>query len=111
VYIGQSLLGFVGSYYSPWFPRQGNAAMFAAECIAHGNSGSLQFAVQTKNKEEVDASATVLGSSAWMDTGVIATYSATGLLELVRFAYKVGPHETGWVHFRMLPPAWQMNGA
>lgn len=109
--IGQTVFGFTGSYYSPWFSRQGDGAVFAAECIASGASGSIQFTVQTKNREQVDTAATILGTSSWMTAGTVATYSGSGLLELVRFAYAVGVAGTGWTHFRVLPPAWRMNGA
>ena len=32
-------------------------------------------------------------------------------LELVRFEYTIASATSNWVHFRVLPPAWRMNGA
>lgn len=109
--IGQTVFGNGSFYFSPWFPRQGDGAVFAAECIASGASGSIMFTVQTKNKAQADASLTTVGSSTFLTAGQVGTYSGTGLLELVRFAYSVGVVGSGWVHFRVLPPAWRMNGA
>jgi len=108
--IGQTVFGFTGTYYSPWFPRQGDAAVFAAEVIANGVSGSLMFQIESKNREQTDAAGSVVGSSVLFSSG-IGTFSGSGLLELVRFGYRINPAGTGWVHFRVLPPAWRMNGA
>ena len=108
--IGQTVFGFSGTYYSPWFPRQGDGAVFAAEVIANGSSGSLAFAIETKNKEQADSAGSIVGVSSYLTSGV-GTFSGSGLLELVRFAYRVGAAPSSWVHFRVLPPAWRMNGA
>ena len=112
--IGQTI--FMGSYFvSPWFPRKGDAAMFAAEVLAAGGA-TLTFGVQTKNSEDVDtapsaASTGTIVSSSAIGAGAIGTIAASGLKELVRFAYVVGGTTAQWVHFRVLPPAWRMNGA
>jgi hypothetical protein len=114
VIIGQTV--FVGSYFvSPWFPRKGDTALFAAEVIAAGG-GTLVFGVQTKNSEDVDvvpstASTGTVASSNAMTAGTIGTVTASGLKELVRFAYVVSGTSGEWTHFRVLPPAWRMNGA
>jgi hypothetical protein len=107
--IGQTLLA--GTYLSPWFPRQGDAAVFSAEVLAIGASASLQVGIQTKNSEEVDAAppSGSLGVTGTFTTATIGTVSVTGMKELVRFYYLVGA--TNWVHFRVLPPAWRNNGA
>lgn len=112
--IGQTI--FMGSYFvSPWFPRKGDAALFAAEVLAAGG-GTLVFGVQTKNSEDVDAlpnsaSTGTIASSNSMTAGTIGTVTASGLKELVRFAYVVSGTTAQWVHFRVMPPAWRMNGA
>jgi hypothetical protein len=46
-----------------------------------------------------------------MTAGTIGTVTASGLKELVRFAYVVSGTSGEWTHFRVLPPAWRMNGA
>ena len=109
--IGQTV--FAGSYCSPWFPRQGDGAVFSGECIAN-SSGSMTLAIQTKNRDEVDkpysdATYGTIATSLSMTGGTVGTVSASGLKELVRFVYSVAG--TGWVHFRVMPPAWRMNGA
>lgn len=102
--IGQTV--FAGTYYSPWFPRRGDAAVFAGEVIAA--TGSMMLNVEHKNSEDADSAAAVLGS-AIISSGV-GTVSVTGMKELVRFKYFVGT-SGNWVHFRVLPPAWRLNGA
>jgi hypothetical protein len=110
--IGQTLLA--GTYLSPWFPRQGDSAVFSAEVIAIGSSASLQVGIQTKNSEETDSPPTgansgTLGTTNSMTATGVGTVSVTGMKELVRFFYLVGA--TNWVHFRVLPPSWRNNGA
>lgn len=110
--IGQTLLA--GTYLSPWFPRQGDAAVFSAEVIALGASASLQVGIQTKNSEDVDSAPLpsgtgTLGLTNSMTTTGVGTVAVTGMKELVRFYYLVGA--TNWVHFRVLPPSWRNNGA
>jgi len=98
-------------YYSPWFPRQGNAATFSCE-VTEINGATLTITIETKNEEDADndvqASADFSGiSSATSDP---ATKRMSDLRELVRFKYKVvGVANTDWVHFRMLNPVWETN--
>lgn len=111
--IGQTVFG--GTYFSPWFPRRGDAAVFSAEVIALAASGTLQMGVQTKNSEDVDtapsgASSGTLGVTNAIVGTTVGTVSVVGMKELVRFFYLVSG-TTQWVHFRVLPPAWRMNGA
>lgn len=112
--IGQTVFG--GTYLSPWFPRRGDAAIFAAELIAA--TGTLNFGIQTKNAEETDVAPLPSGTGTFTTSGNmlgsapgVGTVQVTGgLKELVRFYYGVSS-STAWVHFRVLPPAWRMNGA
>lgn len=109
--IGQTLLGSGSDYFSPWFPRQADAANFSAQIVAIGGTGTLTVVVQTKNTTDVDpgtniANGTFTGTAA----GVISTSSTvTGLKELVRFKYNVNNLAGAFAHFRVLPPAWQAN--
>ena len=111
--IGQTVFG--GTFYSPWFPRQGDSAVFTAESI--NSFGTLTFKMQTKNREQADSAASyVSGASSsiygTINTGsFIGTAMGTALLELVRFEYTIASATSNWVHFRVLPPAWRMNGA
>lgn len=106
--IGQTV--FSGSYLSPWFPRQGDSAVFATELLAAGG-GTIVTTVLTKNREDPDTGTLNLGSTNSMTTAGVGTVLGTGLRELVRFSYAVAGSSTNWVHFRVLPPAWRMNGA
>ncbi len=120
--------GQTKTYYSPWFPRGGNGSYFSCQVIAQGQLASFEITVQTKNSEQADASAHGYAAQAitltdyqvttWFrgdDTnasGVNPGSSAQGMLELVRFKYVVvGDQDAGFVHFRMMTPAWLRNGA
>jgi len=112
--IGQTVFG--GTYFSPWFPRRGDAALFAGEVIAAGGA-TLTLGLQTKNSEDADqnnittASTGTIASVTGIGAGVVGTVTGSSLKELVRFAYVAAGSSTQWVHFRVLPPAWRMNGA
>lgn len=94
--------------YSPWFPRQGDAATFAAECI--GVSGATNtITVQTKNMDEADSAATGSSTIALSSAGT-STVRVASLKELVRFKYVVtGTNSYDWIHFRVLAPSWETN--
>lgn len=95
--------------YSPWFPRMGNAATFAGECI--GVSGATNtITIQTKNESDTDSSATDKTPTVALSSAGVQTARVTDLKELVRFKYVVtGTNNYDWIHFRMLPPAWENN--
>jgi len=118
--IGQTLL--VGSFdgvrfYSPWFLREGNAATMTVEIIAMSGSVSptatLTVRVQTKNSEDADPAQggglasgthTLTANALGVESGRSHSYK-----ELIRFEYAVTGSAGGWVHFRMLSPAWELN--
>lgn len=115
------------TYFSPWFPRNGNAAVFTCQVFdgvgLSGGSDVFRITVQTKNEEDSDKS-----SSAVLNGGPITISmtplaetsfhaggnfsSGAGFLELVRFKYEL-VNSTGtsdpWVHFRILAPNWVRN--
>ena len=106
--IGQTVFA-AGSYYSPWFPRQGDAATFACESIAV-NGATLAITVQHKNMDTADSGATTAGTFSSITTATTTTQRVTALLELVRFKYVLtGADNTKWIHFRMLSPSWETN--
>jgi len=112
--IGQTLIMVAGTYYSPWFPRQGDSAVFSAQAIALTASfaGSLNVYIETKNAIQVDGSAgTATNGTFYLSAvGVAGTALVSGLSELVRFKYvPTGTTAGQFVHFRILPPAWQSN--
>ena len=101
-----------GTYYSPWFPRQGNAATFSLELIAQSSASiGITVTVETKNQDEKDSSADpVTGTLQTDDIGVVSL-RFEGFLELVRFKYVVkgGATLEDWGHFQMLNPSWETN--
>jgi hypothetical protein len=111
--IGQTVFG--GTFYSPWFPRQGDSGVFTAESI--NSLGTLTFKIQTKNKDQADTAAAYASAASSNIFGTVSTGSFLGtvmgtmLLELVRFEYTISSSTNNWVHFRVLPPAWRTNGA
>ena len=111
--IGQTVFG--GTYASPWFPRQGDSALFSGEVLVAG-AATLTVAIQTKNQEDADVVSTAavggtIAASAAIGAAAVGTVTGSGLKELVRFIYVVNGTSAQWVHFRVLPPAWRMNGA
>ena len=107
--IGQTIFKSATSYYSPWFPRQGDAATFAAQSVAISATGTLKVVIETKNLEDVDTAAVALGTIT-LSTTTPGTVRVSGLKELVRFRYDMtGSASTDWSHFRVLPPAWEAN--
>jgi hypothetical protein len=115
-------------YFSPWFPRGGNSAVFACEMIACADTtndiDTFTVQVQTKNAEDSDMDAVdLLVSPQSIGLGTdegVTSFSAgaklsdtgnQGMKALVRFKYMVKAKADGraWVHFRMLNPAWRSN--
>jgi hypothetical protein len=105
--------------YSPWISTWGNFAIFPFEIIAIG--GGLAFQsftarIFTKNSEDPDPG-TAKGTLNTVTTQTPGTFSitdATGLLEMVRFEFKLnvrasGSLTAGFVHFRPLSPSWVTN--
>lgn len=113
--IGHTLMhgsGLSEVYYSPWFPRRGDAANFIVDVIASYRT-EVTVDVQSKNSESTDASlpsfASFGGTSATRYGG-----SADELLELVRYKITVEDDNptsasAGFAHLRMLEPSWEVN--
>lgn len=102
-----------GTYYSPWFPRQGNAATFALELIAQSAANiGITVTVWTKNQEDKDSSATQITTSTLEKASVgVASAYFKGFKELVRFKYVVknGTASGDWATYQMLNPSWETN--
>ncbi|MCK5944048.1 MAG: hypothetical protein KAI24_18830 [Planctomycetes bacterium] len=111
--IGQTVLlpTDAATYYSPWFPRQGEGFTAVLEVLMD-STGAYTFKcdVETKNAEDADSSVgTPLGNTTASGTGT-TTVSVTGCLELVRFKFTAqGTSALQWVHYRMNAPIWQPN--
>lgn len=127
--IGQTLAapatGGGAIYYSPWFPRGGNAGVFQLDLMEVVDMSTVQFAIETKNTEDDDkdaltsfASVTISSfSSLPARTKLVAgasldsTTTDSGFRELVRYRYTLDSSSSdgGFIHFRMLNPAWLSN--
>lgn len=103
------------TYYSPWYPRRGDAMRPAVQYFnKSGTISTFTCQVQTKNREDSDQSAVNLGSAVTVATAsggqvTVGGTNITGCLELVRFRYTLGAASTRWVHFRGLDPLWMPN--
>ena len=106
------------TYYSPWFPRQGNGATFVCEVLQTGDLASLEITVETKNTDQDDSAAVAVGAAASISltAGDRTSFergnglAGTGFKELVRLKYVVkqsaSPTNLGYVHCRMQNPSW-----
>lgn len=111
---GEFLVEGSTSVPSPWFRRLGDSATFFCEVIAIRDA-VMAILVRTKNSDDPDSGATTLTTLEISGTGVDSVH-ASGMDELVRFEYTVtaatdDPPTARFVHFRMLPPAWEGNEA
>jgi hypothetical protein len=128
--IGQVLQGVeqtTVTYHSPWMPAEGNLAVMSCEVVDSQGLDSFDVTVQTKNSEDSDKDAVVPKDGANVSIGISTTETITkfnvgaklsatgatdvGFKELFRYKYDVTGPETpgaanGFVHFRMLNPAW-----
>ena len=112
--IGQSVLAPTGgaTYFSPWFPRQGDAFTVVIEYMLKSGALSLTCEVETKDQEDDDASTTSLGSFPVSVTTPSTTTTGTfaGALGLVRYKFiATGTSSLRWIHFRSDAPIWQPN--
>jgi hypothetical protein len=97
----------VNIYYSPWFPRGADNAVFVAEILKDTFGGSpLEIIVYTKNAEDEGSGATEVATLLSLTGGFVQS-DVTGLKELVRFGmrFKAGAVGQG-AEFRILPPTW-----
>ena len=125
--IGQVLQVQVGTnqtYYGPWSSAEGNLAVVSCEVIQTAGLAGFEITVQTKNTEDSDkdqvspaggtSNSITLSTETLTKFNVGAKLSDTtnlGFKELYRYKYFVDggesdPGGTGFVHFRMLNPAW-----
>jgi hypothetical protein len=97
----------INIYYSPWFPRGADNAVFMAEILKDTFTGnSMEITVYTKNAEDEGSGATPVATLSTL-TGGFVEANVTGLKELVRFGmeFKAGAAGEG-AEFRILPPTW-----
>ena len=110
--IGQALNadgGYDRDYFTPWFPRQADNAVFTYDRIASTLSTAEAVDVFHKNEEDAGAGTMLTGFSADLTSTGLFEAQCIGLKEMVRFRIQV-KKATGWVHFRFLPPTWYFMG-
>ena len=114
--IGQTVLAPTtpgAVYYSPWFPRQGNAFRAVIEVLRSSSDANtaLSCVVQTKNNEDSDAAPTTLATiTVTISQSTVTTQIVEGCLELVRYKFTAtGTSSVRWIHFRSDPPMWLPN--
>lgn len=127
--IGQVVHAPVSSkatYYSPWMPVKGNLAVISCEVVDTANMSTFTVTVQTKTKQQSDASAGSFVPQGGATNAITLTAETitkfnvgaklsdavnNGFEELFRFKYDATGSATApaWVHFRMLNVAWLDN--
>ncbi len=105
--LGTTLFRLDGStYYSPEFPRGGEAALFSIEITHVGGTPAVTVALEHRNEDE----------TSWTSAGTFSSISATGvyskdlsgLKEILRFAITItSAPATDAVHFLLPSPAWR----
>ena len=97
---------------SPWYDRQGDAATFNLEIIRVAGSGTLQVAIERKNKGYTSAQDTTNFFPIASSTIALHKKDLSDLKEQVRFKYTIGGSVVDdYVAFRMLEPVWREKGA
>jgi hypothetical protein len=93
-------------YYSPSFPRGGEAAVFSIDVTHKGGTPTMGVDVEHKNVEDTSWS-TADSFTAISATG-LATKDVSGLKEEVRFAFTFSAGSAGdFFHVVVPAPAWR----
>lgn len=95
------------TYYTPWFPKGADNAMFALEKVLDTIAGGITVTVFTKNREdEGSAPGSAVGTFASL-SGAFHEVACQGLKDLVRFRIVFTASAAGQgVICRFLPPTW-----
>jgi|KBSSwiStaDraftv2_1062776.scaffolds.fasta_scaffold1872565_1 hypothetical protein len=111
--IGQTLNAIDGEdayYFTPWFPRVADNAIFTFQRIEDTlTGGGAVVEVFHKNAEDAGTGSSVTEFSSQLGSTDLYEAACTGLKEMVRFRIMV-KDGTGWIHFRFLPPTWYPTG-
>lgn len=101
------------TYWTPWFPRQGDACTSVVETICIAGSTTLEVTLFHKDPNDT-GDGTANGSAASITTATTTPFRRTGCKALVRYKllYK-RDSGTGTVfcHLRFLNPSWEATGA
>ncbi len=114
MHIGTSLMAMgsttARSYYTPWFQRGADNAVFTYEIIqALASGGSFAVVVLHKNREDQGAEGAAVSGATFSQIGTSGFFEAkaVGLKELVRFKITVTPAGVSdGVVYRFLSATW-----
>ena len=101
-----TVMGGVTPFYSPSFPRGGEAALFSLE-VTHkmGTSPSLAVTIDHKNADET--SWTAAGAFTAITATGVATKDISSLKEELRFAFTPTGTDGDAFHVIVAAPAWR----
>ena len=105
--VGTTIFRLDGNaFYSPAFPRGGEAAVFTVECTHVADSPTFVVTVQHRNEE--DTSWTDLGAFSNITATGTSTKDLTGIKELVRLKFTFTSTDAAdAVHIIVPGPAWR----
>ncbi|MFO1052739.1 MAG: hypothetical protein U1F36_11040 [Planctomycetota bacterium] len=94
------------TFYTPWFPKGEDNAVFTLEKVLDTINGGATFTVLTKNREAEGSEGTSAGSFSAL-TAPFYEAKCTDLEDLVRFKVTFTASAAGQgVIFRFLQPTW-----
>lgn len=96
------------TYYTPWFPKAADNAIFTMEKILDTISGTaVAVTVYTKNREDEGSAPGSLVATFSTLSGNILEAKCTGLKDMVRFRITFTAASAGQgLIYRFLPPTW-----
>ena len=103
-----TVMGGVTPYYSPSFPRGGEAALFSIE-VTHTSGTSPSLAVVVEHKYEDDTAWGSAGSFAAITAaGIVPNKDISGLKEELRFSFLPTGTDGDAFHVIVPAPAWRI---
>jgi hypothetical protein len=109
VIVGSTIMhpGDTSSYYSPSFPRGGQAATFTVD-VTHLSGGSVTFIVAVEHKNADDTTWSNAGTFSSITAIGVATKDVSSLKEEIRLAFNYTGGSAGdFVHVVVAAPAWR----
>ena len=100
-----TVMGGTVAFYSPSFPRGGEAALFSLE-VTH-MVGSPSLAVDIEHKNEADTTWASAGSFSAIAATGLATKDVSGLKEELRFKFLPTGTDGHAFHVLVSEPAWR----
>jgi hypothetical protein len=95
-------------YYTPWFPRRADNALFAYELLYEDAADMIAVTIYHKDAEDAgSAPGSPSGGFAQLGSTGVFQASVSGLKEMIRFQVTVRDVTGGKTFaFRFLPPTW-----